>query len=70
MHELVTLPGKCPICGRGPLKPLPIKYSVYVSKPEQPEPVGGLLGYQCTQGLHLFFVMARDVEEVEELGRA
>lgn len=68
--DLVSIRGKCPICGRGPIKPLAVKYSVFVTKPDQTERVGGLVAYQCTEEMHIFFVMARDVEEAQELDSA
>lgn len=62
--EMVSLNGKCPICGKGPIRPVPLGYSVYVEKPDS-QRVGGLLAYQCTQEMHLFFVMSKDVENEE-----
>jgi hypothetical protein len=70
MLDSITLRGKCPICGRGPLRPLQIDYRVFVAKPDGTDRVGGLLAYQCTQGLHLFFVMAHDLEELREVNSA
>jgi len=39
---------------------------VFVAKPDQTHPVGGLRAYQCVKELHIFFVMARDIEEEDE----
>lgn len=64
--EMVSMRGKCPVCGKGPIKPLPLGYSVYVEKLNSTQRVGGLVAYQCVQELHLFFVMARDVEDAEQ----
>ena len=61
-----TLHGKCPVCGKGPLKPLALDYSVFVAKPDQTHRVGGLKAYQCAQELHVFFVMARDIDESQD----
>ena len=61
--EPLPLRGKCPICGQGPLRPLPINYRVTVTKCESPQQVGGLLVYQCVKEGHVFFVMAKDAEE-------
>jgi hypothetical protein len=44
---------------------MPLGYSVYVEKPDSTQRVGGLVAYQCTQELHIFFVMAKDVENEE-----
>jgi hypothetical protein len=52
------------------LRPLQIDYRVFVAKPDGTDRVGGLLAYQCTQGLHLFFVMAHDLEELREVNSA
>lgn len=57
--------GKCPICGKGPLAELPIGYKMFAAKPTGNQPVGGLVAFQCTQEGHVFFVMARDVEEAD-----
>jgi hypothetical protein len=64
--DAVTLRGKCPICGMGPLKPLPLGYSVFVAKPDRTHPIGGLLAYQCVNEMHIFFVRARDIEDEQE----
>lgn len=61
--EPLLLRGKCPICGQGPLRPLAMDYGVQVTKRDTPQPVGGLLVYQCAQEGHVFFVMAKDAEE-------
>lgn len=61
--ESLPLRGKCPICGQGPLRPLPVAYRVTVSKADAPQQVGGLLVYQCAKEGHVFFVMAKDAEE-------
>jgi hypothetical protein len=62
----IAIRGKCPICGEGPLKPLPVDFDVNVSKLGQKQHVGGLLVYQCTKNGHVFFVMARDAEKTFE----
>ena len=62
--------GKCPICGMGPLRPLPTGYSVFVAKQDQTHPVGGLRAYQCVKEMHIFFVMARDIEDDEQEQRS
>jgi len=61
--EPLPLRGKCPICGQGPLRPLPMDYRVHVTKREAQQQVGGLLVYQCVKEGHVFFVMAKDAEE-------
>jgi hypothetical protein len=70
MTESVSLRGKCPICGREPIQPLPLDYFVFVAKDHGTQRVGGLTAYQCTQELHIFFVMSRDVEIQRELNTA
>jgi len=57
------LPGKCPICGKGPLRQLPTGYKVFVEKSNQKHPIGGLLAFQCVVEGHVFFVRASDLEE-------
>jgi hypothetical protein len=59
----VTLPGNCPICGKGPLRSLPIGYKMFVEKAHQKEAIGGLLAFQCVQEGHVFFVRASDLDE-------
>ena len=59
----VILPGKCPICGNGPLRALPVGYKMFVEKSHQREPIGGLLAYQCVQNGHVFFVRASDLDD-------
>ena len=59
----VPLNGLCPICGKGPLEPLPVGYKMLLLKPGQTQPVGGLVAYQCAIEGHIFFVRAADVEE-------
>lgn len=61
--EPLELRGNCPICGQGPLRPLPMDYSLTVTKRDGPHQVGGLLVYQCMKEGHVFFVMAKDAEE-------
>ena len=61
--DSIALNGKCPICGQGPLRALPLEYRVTATKGEYNQHVGGLLAYQCTQEGHIFFVRAKDVEE-------
>ena len=61
--ESVQLRGKCPICGQGPLRSLPMDYRIQVIKTNIPQQVGGLLVYQCVKEGHVFFVMAKDAEE-------
>lgn len=61
--ESITLNGKCPICGQGPLRALPLEHHVTASKGENNQYIGGLVAYQCAQEGHLFFVTAKDVEE-------
>ncbi len=61
--EAPALRGKCPICGQGPLRPLPMDYRINVTKYNSPQQVGGLLVYQCLNEGHVFFVMAKDAEE-------
>jgi len=61
--ESLPLRGKCPICGHGPLRPLPMDYRVHVTKRDIPQPVGGLLVYQCVKEGHVFFVMGKDADE-------
>ena len=56
-------PGRCPICGKGPLIQLPIGYRMFAEKANETQAIGGLLAFQCSQEGHVFFVMARDVEE-------
>ena len=58
-----TLLGKCPVCGNGPVTRLTIGYRILALKPNQTQPIGGLLAYQCAVEGHVFFVLARDVEE-------
>lgn len=61
--ESLPLRGKCPICGQGPLRALPMDYRVQVTKRDIAQQVGGLLVYQCVKEGHVFFVMAKDAEE-------
>ena len=49
---------------------MPTGNSVFVAKPDQTYPVGGLRAYQCVKELHIFFVMARDIEEDEQEQRS
>lgn len=64
----VSIPGRCPICGGGPLKPLPLDYAVSVSvtKHGEKQHVGGLVAYVCAERGHVFFVMTKDVGSVGE----
>jgi hypothetical protein len=57
------LPGKCPICGKGPLRQLPVGYKVFVEKSNLKQPISGLLALQCVIEGHVFFVRASDLEE-------
>lgn len=65
----ISIPGRCPICGGTPLKPLPLDYAVSVSvtKNGERQHVGGLVAYVCSHRGHVFFVMAKDVQSVSEL---
>ena len=56
-HWKSALRGKCPICGQGPLKPVPVPIAQ-----QGAEVVPGILAYQCING-HVFFVMAKDIKE-------
>lgn len=58
------LRGKCPICGNGPLAVLPTGYAAFVEKGNEKKRIGGLLAFQCKEEGHVFFVMAKDVEEL------
>jgi hypothetical protein len=40
---------------------------MFVEKRGVKEPIGGLLAYHCSHRLHMFFVLARDVEEAESI---
>jgi len=51
---------------RSALKPLPVEFDVTVTKLGQKQHVGGLLVYECEKNGHVFFVMARDVENTFE----
>ena len=55
-----TLHGKCPICGNGSLKPIPLHYSMVSTGATQT--AGGIVAYRCVKK-HIFFVMAKDIEE-------
>ena len=59
----VPLSGLCPICGKSPLLPVAVGYKMLLVTPEHPQPVGGLLAYRCAIEGHIFFVLAKDVEE-------
>ena len=61
--QVLPLRGKCPICGKGPLRHLEIGYKLFVEKSNQKQPIGGLLAFQCEQEGHIFFVMSKDMEE-------
>ena len=65
----IPIPGRCPICGGGPLKPLPLDnvVSVSVMRNGERQQVGGLMAYVCSQRGHVFFVMAKDVQAASEL---
>ena len=55
--------GDCPIC-KGPIRPTFNEFVISVALRNQPQhPIGGLRAYQCEKELHVFFVMAKDVEE-------
>jgi DNA-binding transcriptional regulator YiaG len=56
----IPLQGKCPICGKGPVRPLPLKYQTPASQPGT-DVGGGILAYQCIDE-HIFFVMAKDIK--------
>jgi len=56
--------GKCPVCGNGPITELPTGYSAFVEKDKHKQRIGGLVAFQCEEEGHVFFVMAKDVEEV------
>jgi len=56
--------GKCPICGNGPLTVLPTGYAAFVEKDNENKHIGGLLAFRCEEEGHVFFVMAKDVEDV------
>lgn len=60
--DTIALDGKCPICGKGPLKPLVLEFEVSVTKLDNRQHVGGLLPYICEENGHIFFVMAKDAE--------
>jgi len=55
----MALHGKCPICGKGQLQPVPVHYSMSVTDTKA---AGGILAYQCGQG-HIFFIMAKYLKE-------
>jgi hypothetical protein len=59
----MSLRGNCPVCGKGPIRPTFKEFAINVALRNQPQhPIGGLRGYQCDKELHIFFVMAKDVE--------
>jgi hypothetical protein len=57
------LSGKCPICGKGPLRQLSVGYNMFVEKAGKKQTIGGLLAFQCVEEGHVFFVRASDLEE-------
>jgi hypothetical protein len=60
----MSLRGNCPVCGKGPIRPTFKEFAINVALWDHPQhPIGGLRGYQCDEELHIFFVMAKDVEE-------
>ena len=61
-----NIPGKCPLCAGGSLTPLALDYRVSVAKYGQQQSIGGLLAYMCAQRGHVFFVMAKDVQNFHE----
>ncbi|HWC17094.1 MAG TPA: helix-turn-helix domain-containing protein [Terriglobales bacterium] len=54
-----ALHGKCPICGKGPLRPLRLQSAERATEQAIHAP-GGILAYQCVDN-HICFVMAKDV---------
>jgi DNA-binding transcriptional regulator YiaG len=58
------LKGTCPICGKRPLRPLPVRYAIPTAQQQGAESGGGVLAFQCINE-HVFFVMARDLKEEE-----
>lgn len=59
----MKFPEICPVCHKGPIVPLFEEYSILARKGPEQKLVGGLSAFQCTQELHIFFLMTRDVEE-------
>lgn len=52
-----ALQGKCPICGQGPLRPVPVPLAQ-----QGTDVASGILAYQCVND-HIFFVMAKDIKQ-------
>lgn len=59
-----VLRGKCPVRCNGPLTVLPTGYNAFVEKDKDKQRIGGLVAFQCEEEGHVFFVMAKDVEEM------
>jgi hypothetical protein len=60
----MSLRGNCPVCGKRPIQPALKEFVISVALPAQPlHPIGGLRPFQCEEELHIFFVMAKDVQE-------
>ena len=59
----MPLRGNCPVCGKGPIRPTFKEFVINVALRDHPQhPIGGLQGYQCDEELHIFFVMAKDID--------
>lgn len=53
----------CPVCQKGPIRKVFEDYSFQVTRRGEQKPLGGLTAFQCTQELHIFFLMTKDVEK-------
>lgn len=42
---------------------IPTGYAAFVEKDSEKKRIGGLLAFQCEEEGHVFFVMAKDVED-------
>jgi len=61
----MSLRGHCPVCDTRPIQPILNEFVIRVAIRGHPQqPIGGLEAYECENGKHIFFVMAKDAADV------
>ena len=63
----MPLCGNCPVCGKGPLRPIFKEFVISIALPTQSQHmVGTLRAYECEEQRHIFFVMVKDIEGTDQ----
>lgn len=64
-----SMPYACPICGRLTMRKLFDNVQITANLDHEFRNVGGLAAFMCTENSHVFFVMAKDIENEMAAGR-